>query len=139
MLVRPPEHVLEGMRRKAIEDARGQVRAMLDQVFAAQPTADPREMAVLLFDVADPAVNQIIQQYLLPLPPPRPEPGPPSIAATVVRRSFLQVLAAATTPEGQPVTDCAPIMALEYVPVACFAFGGMTVAATFPRASAGSG
>jgi hypothetical protein len=138
MLVRPPEHVLEGMRRKTIEDMQGQVRAMLNMVFARQPGAKPRDMAVLLFDVADPYVNRIVQQYVMPLPPPRPEAGPPSMGAAIVRRTLIEVITAATTPEGQLATDCAPIMALAYVPVACLAFGGMTVSATFPRASAGS-
>jgi hypothetical protein len=91
-------------------------------------------MAVLIFEMNDPFVHvhQLVNQYVIPLAP--PVPGQPNFGAVIMQRKLIPVLAAATTPEGRALTDCAPIMVAPNIPVVCMAFGGMIVAQSFPRA-----
>ena len=132
MITPPTPEALDAARRQLVVDMNGHVRKMLDEALPRHPPGAARNMAVLIFEMRDPFVHQLVNQYVVPLAP--PAPGQPNFGAVIIHRKLIPVLAAATTPEGRALIDCAPIMVAPNIPVVCMAFGGMIVAQSFPRA-----
>jgi hypothetical protein len=128
---RPTPEALDAARRSLVADMESHVRALINESLSRRPPDNAHDMAVLIFETKDPFVRELVSKYVK-VPP--PSPGQPNFGAAVVRRRVIPKLATATTPKGQPVFDCTPILAAANIPVACLAFGGMIVTQTMPRA-----